>query len=516
MKLLSKRLWLIVAFVVGCAAAASAQAAPPSAATAAPSDDDVEITATAAPAAASTSPASAPAVATPAATSTATAGAASAAASASVAGFEQRAQALEQRNLELEARLHALELGQAASRKPQAAAATPSPGLRVSGYLQSQYDSSQISQDQLQPGGAPLNRDRFLVRRARLRFEQSWKYAGLDVELDSNTVRGVSFGIRRAAASLLLPGPSADAVPYAKLSFGLQDIGFGYELPFGSRGRIFMERSQASLAFFPGETDVGGTVSGGAGPIRYSLGVFNGQTTDGSTFAAIDPNAAKDLLLRVGVDLKPRQNVTFAGGVSFLTGTGFHAGSDATKNGIAWNDLNQDSIIQTATEVSAVPGTAATPSRNFKRWAAAADAQLGVHSSVGWSRLYGEVTVASNLDRGLFIADPYASSNSAGAATRELGYYLAFVQEVTPYGLVGFRTDFYDGDSDFVDRRRGQVVPANQSLRTYSPLVGLVLPEHARLVFQYDLIEDSLARDKRGVPTDLRNNQWTLRLQVGI
>jgi hypothetical protein len=90
------------------------------------------------------------------------------------------------------------------------------------------------------------------------------------------------------------------------------------------------------------------------------------------------------------------------------------------------------------------------------------------------------------------------------------------VQEITRYGLLGFRTDYYDGNSDAFERRRGSAVPANQSLRSYSPLVGLVLPERARLLFQYDFIVDSLARDNRGVPTGLRNNQWTLRLQVGI
>jgi len=33
------------------------------------------------------------------------------------------------------------------------------------------------------------------------------------------------------------------------------------------------------------------------------------------------------------------------------------------------------------------------------------------------------------------------------------------------------------------------------------------------LVFQYDFIHDALARDEAGVPTDKKNNTWTLRLQ---
>jgi hypothetical protein len=51
---------------------------------------------------------------------------------------------------------------------------------------------------------------------------------------------------------------------------------------------------------------------------------------------------------------------------------------------------------------------------------------------------------------------------------------------------------------------------------TYSPLVGIQLPKRARLCFQYDIIKDHLARDVSGVPTDLKNNAWTLRLQVNL
>ena len=34
-----------------------------------------------------------------------------------------------------------------------------------------------------------------------------------------------------------------------------------------------------------------------------------------------------------------------------------------------------------------------------------------------------------------------------------------------------------------------------------------------RLTFEYDLVKDKLARDRAGVPTDVKNNQWMLRLQ---
>jgi hypothetical protein len=361
----------------------------------------------------------------------------------------------------------------------------------------------------VQQGGALLNRDRFVLRRARLRVDRGWKYAAFALELDANTVRGSTFAARRAYGVVRLPGPTPDDPPYVALTGGLHDIQFGFEVPQGSGERIFMERSLASTAFFPGEPDVGATLSGGYGPLRYAFSVLNGQPLDDRTagLSVIDPNAAKDLLARVGGEVGG-EAFELAGGVSMLTGRGFHAGSQATKNEISWVDLDEDAFIDDI-ELTAVPGQAAERSESFDRWAVGADLRGGVRTPIGWSRLYLEATLAENLDRAVFIANP-----ADGPEARELGYAIAFVQEVTPYGLVGFRTDFYDGNSDFTDSRRGQIVPAEQSVRTWSPLVGLVLPETARLVLQYDVIDDSLARDARGVPTDLKNDQWTLRLQV--
>jgi hypothetical protein len=57
-------------------------------------------------------------------------------------------------------------------------------------------------------------------------------------------------------------------------------------------------------------------------------------------------------------------------------------------------------------------------------------------------------------------------------------------------------------------------LPLDQTLTTWSPLVGLVLPGRARLTFEYDHVVDLEGLDSRGVPTDLRNDQWALRLQA--
>jgi hypothetical protein len=99
---------------------------------------------------------------------------------------------------------------------------------------------------------------------------------------------------------------------------------------------------------------------------------------------------------------------------------------------------------------------------------------------------------------------------------RELGYFVGITQEIARYGVIGFRYDVYDPNLDASEKRAGSVLPYGQAIKTYSPLFGLVLPDRARLLFQYDVIRNSLARTTAGVPTNLQANTWTLRLQVQL
>jgi hypothetical protein len=207
----------------------------------------------------------------------------------------------------------------------------------------------------------------------------------------------------------------------------------------------------------------------------------------------------------------PTAHVDLAGGVSVLNGKGFHPGTDAGKASVVWKDVNENGQID-AGELTASPATSPTLSQSFDRWAVGADLRVGLETPVGWLRLSGEVTFASNLDRGLFVADPVLTSIDS----RELGVAASVTQEISKYGVVGLRFDTYDPNADSRDRQGGKLLPSSQAIRTFSPMVGLMIPGRARLLFQYDLERDKLGRDPRGVPTDLANDTWTLRLQVEL
>jgi hypothetical protein len=426
---------------------------------------------------------------------------------ASDAARAEQAKLDEQRRVEAE---RAADEQKAALEKRSLAERVAKLGVSLSGYLQAQYANNQVSEDQLLQGSTPINQDRFAIRRGRVRVKGRWKYLRTDFEVDASTTRGPTASVRRASVSGVLPGNDPSGLPLLVLSVGLTEIPFGRELQQGQDDILFLERTTGSLALFSGPVDTGARLDAAYGPLRAQLAVMNGSPIDDRAGgpSALDPVRAPDLLGHVGFDSAPLHFVRITGGVSFLTGKGFHAGSDATKPVLQWDDSNADGVIN-AGELVAVAGRGALPSKNFKHWAVAADLDFELRTKLGWSRVYGEVTLAQNLDRALYVADPFVRGNDL----RELNWYVAAIQDVTPWGFVGLRYDQYDPNSDLTDNRRGQSVPADATIKTASPIVGARWPGYGRLTFEYDVVKDKLARDVRGVPTDLKNNQWTLRVQ---
>jgi len=380
--------------------------------------------------------------------------------------------------------------------------------LKISGYLQAQYEGHQDSEDQLQQGGALLNQNRFVLRRARFKVARDWQYGGVMLELDANTVKGPAIVVQHAEVSLAYR--NRDQSPLAQVTLGVFDNPFGREVVESPRERPFMERSFASREFFPAEPDLGVRMSGQVAWFRYAVAVVNGQPLgDRTGFILQDPNSHKDVLGRVGVAVDLPSQLHLTGGVSVLDGKGFHPGTDATKNTVIWKDnISEDGTIQIP-ELVGSTGVAATPSQNFNRWLLGADLGLELSSSLGSTHLFGELSVGSNMDRNVFIADPVTT----GLDEREFGYYVALYHEFSSGPIAGFRFDQYNPNSDFLDSQKGKLIPVTETVTTYSPLIGFQVPHHARLIAQYDIVRDSLGRDIAGVPVDKKNNVITLRLQ---
>ena len=391
---------------------------------------------------------------------------------------------------------------------------TPPDGISYRAYLQGEYESHQDSQDQLAQGGGLLNKDRFSLRRLRVAVTGEWQYAAFVAELDANTTNGPQVDPRKAEASLQYR-PDRTRPPIVMATIGLFDVPFGYELVESPSTRFFMERTTSSQAFFPTEPDLGIRFAGALGFFRWTIAVVNGNPM-GTTYALQDPIKAKDVVFRFGVDTHPLRDLQIAADVSSVRGFGFHPGTSATSATIQWKDQNEDGIIEPF-ELIPVPGATATPSSNFQHWGVGVGARAHYRSPIGVTKIYGELTLASNLDRGLYVADPTLS----GVDQRELGAYVGVVQEISEWTTVGLRWDYYNPNLDASDSRLGRLLPYSEAITTWSPMFSLVLPDRhlpdrARLVFQYDAIRNAYARSNLGVPTSLQDNIFTMRLQVRL
>jgi hypothetical protein len=383
-------------------------------------------------------------------------------------------------------------------------------GLRWWGFIQAQYERNQLSEDELAPGGAPLNQDQFVLRRGRLRLDRGWENAAAALELDATSFNGLRVLPRRMEASLFLRASADDRVtPLLALTAGITDLPFGAEIGESQRDRVFMERSIGSLALFPSEADIGVKFWGAYRFVNYGVALVNGQPLNREIFPR-DPNDAKDIVGRIGTSVPIVQSLRLDGGVSFYTGRGFSPGREATKDAITWVDDNNNGFAEPH-EFQGITGSAAVASQNFKRWALGLDLGLTKTTALGITRVGGEAVVASNLDRGLLVSDPI----TVGSDIRQVILTASAVQQITRWGLVGFRAAYYDPNSDVLEQRAGVFHIKDESFLVLSPTLGFTLP-NARIVGQYDFVVDRMARDDRGVPTNAKNNQLTIRLQVDL
>jgi hypothetical protein len=386
-------------------------------------------------------------------------------------------------------------------------------GPRVSGYVQADWViHNQSSQNEVNGAtGAPLNLDRFTIRRGHLRIEAEHGLVGGALEIDANTVNGPQVRPLCAEGTFHWPEKPDARLPEIRATVGLTQIPFGFEVQELDNVRPFLERSTIMDALFPGAFDLGAKLK-----VKYRfanaiIGVMNGDPIGDKVFPDLDPSRAKDLVGRLGVDVEITHGVRFLAGASADTGTGFHPGTPTTKYVVVWQDQNGDGLVE-PNELTAVGGTSATPSQEYHRFAIAGDARLVVSLPViGDLAFRGEVVRAANLDRGLEVADPVAASRDL----REIGWYVGATQEITRYGQIGVRYESYNPDSDATQQRALVLAPISRRYTTLA-LMAMLRYQRARLLLEYDVNTNPLGIGSTGAPTTLADNALTLRTQVSF
>jgi hypothetical protein len=386
-------------------------------------------------------------------------------------------------------------------------------GLHFSGFTQVDWViHNQSSQNEINGStGLLLNQDRFELRREHLRLDIDQGLVLGRVEIDANTTNGPQVRPIDAEVSFRWPGKHDDASHWPDLlaTLGLMRIPFGYEVQELDYVRPFLERATVLQAFFPGEFDLGARLGAKYRFVDAVIAVMNGNPLGDKVFPALAPVNAKDVVGRLGIDVTVVKGVRFQAGASGVTGTGFHAGTPASKNQLVWQDQNGDGLVE-PNEIVAVGGTPATPSQTFHRFALGGDARLLVGVPLlGELAIRAEAVAGQNIDRGVEVADPVG----AGHDLREVGWTLGATQEVTRWAMIGLRYDRYNPSSDSTQQQALNLVPIDRSYSTVA-LMAMARYRGARLLLEYDINRNPLGVAADGSPTTLADNTLTLRGQL--
>jgi hypothetical protein len=383
------------------------------------------------------------------------------------------------------------------------------PAARFAGLVQT--DATLLSQaavDELDPGsGEPLNDRAFALRRARLAAQVTSGMVRGTVGFQASTVLAP---LSVYLAELSLNYPAGQPRPLLMAAAGVFVIPFGLEQRELIATRAYLEPSQWVSALFPGRRDLGARVEARWRFLHAIVAVMNGEPSEQSAVPLRDPNAAKDVIVRLRATGSLSDAVQLALGSSLLLGTGFHPGRRESKDALVWRDVNEDGVVQTS-ELQVIAGSPAEPSQNFERFGLGVDGALRARiPRLGELNAFAELTLAKNLDRGLWRADPLAS----GRDLRELGWAVGVRQAIMRHAEVGVRYDVYDPDFDANERRGISFVPVDASFQTLSVFAAWCTVRSLRLTVQYDHRRNPLGREPSGAPTTLASDTLIARAQL--
>jgi hypothetical protein len=95
-----------------------------------------------------------------------------------------------------------------------------------------------------------------------------------------------------------------------------------------------------------------------------------------------------------------------------------------------------------------------------------------------------------------------------------MGYYVAMSQEIGSF-RVGVRYDYYNPDQDSNKNARGNPVPTNTSYSTVAVAAACV-SSWGRFIVEYDRNQNHLGIDPSGMPSNLADNAFIARGEVGF
>ncbi|HRH66833.1 MAG TPA: porin [Bacteroidia bacterium] len=405
--------------------------------------------------------------------------------------------------------------------------------IKLSGYIQTQFQYGDSTGAAAYNGGAfgAGNDKRFMIRRGRLKAQYD---APVNDKGISTSQYVLQFDVTENGLTIKdAYGKFTD--PWSgwfSITAGMQNRPFGYEIPYSSSLRESPERGRMSQLIFPGERDLGAMLSI-QGPktsnwnwIKFDAGFFNGNGAPGVGVDVSDFDKKKDFISHLGINRTTRsEKVKYGIGVSYYLGgyridtvNVYKFGVDSAGVKAYVLDMKKDDIKKVNINT-----------RDFaERMYIGADAQLSVDWAAGITTLRAEY-IQGDQPSGYGNTGSTKSVNSNAPVTSDIykrkfnGAYFYFLQNIlqSPFQAI-VKYDWYDPNTEIEGDAIGKSVSSNAVKTNATDLkfttLGLGLAyrwdANVKLTAYYDMVTNETSNSLSGYTKDIKDNNFTLRMQV--
>jgi hypothetical protein len=414
--------------------------------------------------------------------------------------------------------------------------------LKISGYVQAQWQSSQIdsvgkgSQDMkvgtAKSGSETTDMNRFGIRRGRIKvaYEDFGCTGVLQFDL---TEKGLA--LKDAYLNILDPW-----IGYVSVKGGVFDRPFGYEISYSSSRRESPERSRIFQTLFPDERDLGAMLTLQApktspwNVLKLEAGLFAGNGI------YQDNDSKKDFMGRLSYNKALNTNMKIGVGASMYDGS------------VAQTNVN----VYTVNNGAFVLNNNATNKNSFtKRQYFGLDGQFVLSSALGlttiraeyiWGQQPGRSDNSSSPKSGLLPGKDASNNDVAGATTyannpltnvvtattastpgtdtyirKMAGGYVHFIQDIadTKHSVV-VKYDWYDPNTNIAANQIGVGAKTGKADVAYSTLgFGYMyrMNNNIRIMAYYDIVSNEkvnvVSTALKGLTKNLADNLVTVRVQ---
>ena len=396
--------------------------------------------------------------------------------------------------------------------------------LKISGYIQTQWQSSQIdslgkgSQDMkvgtAKAGSETTDMNRFGIRRGRIKmaYEDFGCTGVLQFDL---TEKGLA--LKDAYLNILDPW-----VGYLSLKGGVFDRPFGYEISYSSSRRESPERSRIFQTLFPDERDLGAMLvlqapkTSNWNVLKLEAGLFGGNGI------YQDNDSKKDFIGHLSF------NKALTSDMKIGLGASLYSGSVAETNKYIYTVNDGAFSVDSTTNINK-DGFA-------KRQYFGFDGQLSINSVLGLTTIRGEYLFGNQPGNSANTNSP-KSGNIAGTDNlnstsfvkggtdtyirKMSGGYVHFIQDIadTKHSIV-VKYDWYDPNTDIIGSQIGVGKKTGKADVAYSTLgFGYMyrMNNNVRIMAYYDMVSNEkvniISSSLKGYTADLADNLVTVRLQ---